>query len=365
MSGPIPRAGVLEIPMYVPGRSRVDGHDRVIKLSSNESALGSSEHAVAAYRELADQLHRYPDGGAVELREAIARVHRDGGNRLDADNIVCGEGSDEIIHLLAAAYAGSGDEILHTAHGFVMYRLAAQGVGAEPVSVPERDWTPDVDALLARVGDRTRVVFVSNPNPTGTYLPHNELARLHAGIPENVLLVIDAAYAEYVTREDYASGVELVGAADNVVMTRTFSKAYGLAGLRLGWCYGPADVIGVLNRLRGPFNVTAPAQAAGVAAVEDTAFIERARQHNTTWIGWLQNELEQLGLQHIPSVTNFVCVEFRDQKKTAAAAIDHMMGDGILVRDMNAYGLPDHVRITIGLEDETRAVVESLERFLG
>lgn len=364
MSGPIPRAGVLEIPIYVPGRSRADGHDRIIKLSSNESALGSSEYAVAAYQELADQLHRYPDGGAVELREAIARIHLGGGSRLHADNIVCGEGSDEIIHLLAAAYAGSGDEILHTAHGFVMYRLAALGVGAEPVSVPEREWTPDVDALLARVTDRTRVVFVSNPNPTGTYLPDGELARLHAGIPNNMLLVIDAAYAEYVMRDDYGSGIELVGAADNVVMTRTFSKAYGLAGLRLGWCCGPADVIRVLNRLRGPFNVTAPAQAAGVAAVEDIAFIERAAKHNATWNGWLQNELERLGLPHIPSVTNFVCAEFRDEKRSAAAAIEHMMNNGILVRDMNAYGMPDHVRITIGLEDETRAVVESLEHFL-
>ena len=365
MSSLIPRAGVLEIPMYVPGRSRVEGHNRIIKLSSNESALGSSEHAIIAYQELADQLHRYPDGGAVKLREAIARIHGDEGNRLHADNIVCGEGSDEIIHLLAAAYAGNGNEILHTAHGFVMYRLAALGVGAKPVSVPEQEWTPDVDALLAHVTDKTRVVFVSNPNPTGTYLTHGELARLHAGLPDNMLLVIDAAYAEYVMEDDYGSGINLVGTADNVVMIRTFSKAYGLAGLRLGWCYGPVDVIRVLNRLRGPFNVTAPAQAAGVAAVEDIAFIERVTKHNAIWVAWFQSELERLGLTYIPSATNFVCAEFRDEKKSAAAAIEHMLGDGILVRDMNAYGLSNHVRITIGLEDEVRAVIDSLERFLG
>lgn len=364
MSGPTPRAGVLEIPMYVPGRSRVEGRERVLKLSSNESALGTSDRAIAAYTAIAKELHRYPDGGAGDLREAIARVHRAEGNALDADNIVCGEGSDEIIHLLAAAYAGPGDEILHTAHGFVMYRLAALGVGAEPVAAPERNWTPDVDALLGRVTERTRVVFLSNPNPTGTYVPHGELARLHDGLPEHVVLAIDAAYAEYVTRDDYASGVELVGAADNVVMTRTFSKAYGLAGLRLGWCYGPARVIDVLNRLRGPFNVSTPAQAAGVAAVEDTAFIERARQHNETWRGWLDGELQRMGIPYIPSVTNFVCAEFPDKVKSASAAIEHMMGDGVLVRDMNAYGLSDYVRITIGLEEETRAVVASLQSFL-
>ena len=351
--------------MYVPGRSRVEGRDRIYKLSSNESALGTSDKAITAYQALAGELHRYPDGSASELREAIARVHRAEGNALTAGNIVCGEGSDEIIHLLAAAYAGPGDEILHTAHGFVMYRLAALGVGAEPVAAPERDCTPDVDALLGKVTEDTSVVFLSNPNPTGTYLPRGELARLHGGLPDNVLLVIDAAYAEYVTREDYASGVELVGAADNVVMTRTFSKAYGLAGLRLGWCYGPAGVVEVLNRLRGPFNVTAPAQAAGIAAVEDTQFVERARRHNETWRGWLENELQRMRLPYIPSVTNFVCVQFSDQVKSAHAAIEHLMAEGLLVRDMNAYGLPDHVRITIGLEEETRAVVDSLQSFVG
>jgi len=209
------------------------------------------------------------------------------------------------------------------------------------------------------------VVFVSNPNPTGTYLPRHELARLHEDLPDQTLLVIDAAYAEYVSQDDYTAGLEFVGTADNVVMTRTFSKAYGLAGLRLGWCYGPTGIIEVLNRLRGPFNVTAPAQAAGVAAVEDTEFVERARQHNEIWSRWLQDELSRMGVPYIPSVANFVCAEFPDESKSAAAVIEHMMGDGILVRDMNAYGLPNHVRITIGLEDETRAVVESLQEFLG
>jgi histidinol-phosphate aminotransferase len=365
MTLPQPRPGILDIPMYVPGRSRLAGRDRVVKLSSNESALGTSDRAIAAYKSIADTLHRYPDGAATGLREAIARVHGAGGNGLDPSRVVCGEGSDEIIHLLAAAYAGPGDEILHTAQGFVMYRLAALGVGAVPVAAPERNYTPDVDALLERVGPVTRVVFLSNPNPTGTYVSAADVGRLHGALRDDILLVIDAAYAEYVTAPDYTSGLELAATADNVVMTRTFSKAYGLAGLRLGWCYAPLGVADVLNRLRGPFNVTAPAQAAGIAALDDQAFIERARSHNATWYRWLSTEIAALGPMVVPSVTNFICIGFDGTGRSADDALAHFMGDGVLVRDLKAYGLPNHLRVTIGLEEENRKVVDSLRRFLG
>ena len=264
---------------------------------------------VEALRSSAPLVHRYPDGDARALRQAI-------GSRFDLDpeRIVCGAGSDELIQLLLRAYAGPGDEVLHTAHGFLMYRLGALSVGATPVAAPERDLTADVDALLARLTSRTRMVFLANPNnPTGSYLGADELARLHAGLPRDVVLVIDAAYAEYVQRNDYTTGLELIERADNVVMTRTFSKLFGLAALRLGWLYAKPAVIDVLHRVRGPFNVSAPAQIAGIAALEDLEHQEREREHNDRWRPWLAQGLSALGLTVHPSVANFVLVEFADQ----------------------------------------------------
>jgi len=356
-----PRPGIMEIKPYVGGEAQLPGANRVIRLASNENPLGASPRAAAAYTALQDQLHRYPDGAARELRETIAKLYG-----LASDRVVCGCGSDELIGLLVRAYAGPGDEVLYSQHGFLMYPIAAKSVGATPVSAPERDLTTDVDALLGRVTAKTRLVFVANPNnPTGSYLPATEMRRLREGLPEGVLLVIDAAYAEYLEQADYEPGAELVEAFDNVVMTRTFSKIHGLAALRLGWAYCSDEVAGVLNRLRGPFNVTAPAQAAGVAALRDEGHVMRARQHNARCLAWFSDEMRGLGLKVPPSVGNFVLVGFPKQAgRDAAAAALCLKGQGILVRGMAAYGLGDCLRMTIGTEEDMRAVAEALSGFM-
>lgn len=357
---PTPRPGILDIAPYVGGEAKVAGVARPIRLASNESALGPSPRAIEAYRALAGEMYRYPDGGSAELRDALARTHG-----LDARRIVCGSGSDELIGLLVRAYAGPGDEVLYSRHGFLMYPIAALASGAKPVAAPEKDLTFDVDAVLARVTPRTRMVFIANPNnPTGTYVARDALKRLHRALPSSVLLVIDAAYAEYVTRNDYEAGIELVDAAPNVVMARTFSKIYAMGGLRLGWTYSSAAVADVLNRVRGPFNVNAAAQAAGVAALEDVAALNRAREHNDVWRPWFEREVGALGLQVQPSVANFVLVRFSVGPKSADAAWSFLQSRAILVRKVAAYGLPDCLRISIGTEAEMRAVVAALADFL-
>ena len=362
MSGLSVRPGIMEITPYVGGEADVAGVERVIKLASNEGALGPSPKAAAAYRDAAATLHRYPDGAAADLRQALGSHHG-----LDASRIVCGAGSDELIALLCRAYAGPGDEVLHSEHGFLMYPIAARAVGATPVAAPEIDLTTDVDALLGRVTAKTRIVFLANPNnPTGTYLSAAEIARLRAGLPESVLLVIDAAYAEYVGRDDYTPGSELVDGGDNVVMTRTFSKIYALGAVRLGWAYCPPSVADALGRTRNPFNVSAPAQAAGLAALADVDFTDRSRRHNDTWLAWLSKRLRDLGLEVPPSIGNFVLVRFPGQPGRDAEAADAFLKRrGIITRHMAGYGLADSLRITIGLEDEMRAVADSLSEFLG
>jgi histidinol-phosphate aminotransferase len=356
-----PRPGILEIEPYVGGKAEAAGGVPAIKLSANESALGPSPKAIAVLQAFAPNAHRYPDGDAAALRRAI-------GNRLDLDpaRIVCGAGSDELIQLMMRAYAGPGDEVLHSVHGFLMYKLSALSVGATPIAAPERELTTDVDAILSCLTSRTRMVFIANPNnPTGSYLGADQLARLHAGLPEDVLLVIDAAYAEYVHRNDYVAGIELVDGADNVVMTRTFSKLFGLAALRLGWLYAQPPVVEVLNRIRGPFNVSTPAQVAGIAAIEDVDHQERARAHNDRWLPWLAQEITSLGLQVHPSVANFVLVSFVDGTgKTADAASAWLERRGVLARSMAAYGLPDCLRLSVGLEDDNRAAVAALREFV-
>ncbi len=358
---PTPRPGILSIEPYVGGKSALPGQTKPIKLSSNEGALGPSPRAIEAYRRAAENIHRYPDGSASELRVAIGK--RFG---LDPERIVCGAGSDEIIALLTKAYAGPGDEVLYSQYGFIMYPIAAHAAGATPVQAPEKDYRADVDALIARSNERTKICFIANPNnPTGTFLTAAELRRLRDGLPPHVLLVIDAAYAEYVSRNDYSAGVELVDASDNVVMTRTFSKIFALGGMRLGWAYCPPAVADVLNRVRGPFNVSAPAQAAGIAALEDLAFMDRSRAHNDVWLPWLTQQLTALGLKVVPSVGNFVLVEFpKTGPKTATAANAHLNARGIIPRALANYGLSDHLRITIGTEDEMRAVVAALAEFM-
>ena len=277
---------------------------------------------------------------------------------------MCGAGSDELLNLLAHAYLGPGDEAIHTTHGFLVYPIATLGSGATPVVAPEKDYTADVDAILAKVTERTKIVFLANPNnPTGTYVPFDEVKRLHAGLPKHVLLVIDAAYAEYVRRNDYESGIELVATSENVVMTRTFSKIYGLAALRLGWLYAPAHVADALNRIRGPFNVNAAAIAAGVAAIGDVAHVERARQHNEKWLAWLTEEIGKLGLQVTPSVGNFILIHFPDTKgKTAKDADALLTSRGCVLRAVGAYHLPNALRMSVGTEEANRLVVSDARR---
>jgi histidinol-phosphate aminotransferase len=361
-SRPQPRSGVLDIAAYVPGKSHAPGVAKVYKLSSNETPLGPSPKAIEAYRQVAAHLEDYPDGAATDLREAIGRVFG-----LDPTRIVCGAGSDDLLNLLARAYLADGDEAIHTTHGFLVYPIATLGTGAKPVVAAEKNLTADVDAILDVVTPRTKVVFLANPNnPTGTYIPFDEVKRLHRGLPPHVLLVLDAAYAEYVRRNDYEAGIELVATSENVVMCRTFSKIHGLAALRLGWMYGPAHVVDAVNRIRGPFNVNAPAIAAGIAAIEDTAHQERAREHNTYWLAWLTEEIGKLGLEVTPSAANFILIHFpRTKGRTAEDADKFLTSRGLILRQVGAYKLPHALRMSVGSEEANRLAIETLKEFLG
>ncbi|MDT8345271.1 MAG: histidinol-phosphate transaminase [Thermohalobaculum sp.] len=351
-----PRQGILEIAPYVGGKSHAAGANRTIKLSSNENPLGPSPAARASYVAAAEGLALYPDGGAAALRQAIAEAHG-----LDATRIVCGAGSDELIALLCKAYAGPGDEVLYSQHGFLMYRLSALAAGATPVVAPERDLTTDIDAMIRALSPRTRLVFVANPNnPTGTMVDGAALARLADALPPAALMVLDAAYAEYVREPGHDGGIALVRARDNVVMTRTFSKIHGLAALRLGWAYAPEHVIDVLNRARGPFNVSAPALAAGEAAMRDRGYVEHCVIQNEVWRDWLAKELRAAGFGVVPSFANFLLVEIGDD---APAADEHLQRRGIVVRRMEGYGLPRHLRISVGDEGACRAVAEAMRAF--
>jgi histidinol-phosphate aminotransferase len=359
---PQPRPGVLDIQAYVPGKSSAPGVAKVFKLSSNETPLGPSPQSIAAYNAVGHHLEDYPDGAATDLREAIGRALG-----LDPNRLVCGAGSDDLLNLIARAYLQDGDEAIHTTHGFLVYPIATLGAGATPVVAAEKDFTADVDAILAKVTPRTKIVFLANPNnPTGTYIPFDEVKRLHAGLPKNVLLVLDAAYAEYVRRNDYESGIELVATSENVVMCRTFSKIYGLAALRLGWLYGPAHVVDALNRIRGPFNVGAPSIAAGVAAIADTAHVENSRQHNEKWLAWVTTEISKLGLKVTPSVGNFILIHFPDTKgKTAKDADALLTTRGCLLRAVAGYHLPNALRMSIGTEEANKLVVSTLADMMG
>jgi histidinol-phosphate aminotransferase len=360
--GPAPRPGILDIAPYVPGTRTLPGAGTVVKLSSNETPLGPSPKAVEAYSAEASCLSRYPDGSAAPLREALAARYG-----LDAARIVCGAGSDELLNLLACAYLGPGDEAIYTEHGFLVYRIAIQARGATPVVAAETDLTANVDAILARVTEKTRMVFIANPNnPTGTYVPFDEIKRLHAGLPEHVILVLDAAYAEYVRANDYEAGIELVATSPNAVMTRTFSKIYGLAALRLGWAYCPAPIADALNRIRGPFNVTGPSIAVGVAALNDVAHMEVAVAHNTHWRIVMTEALSGIGLRVTPSVANFLLVHFPDAPgKSARDADKFLHARRIVLRRVEEYGFPNALRMTIGTKEENMAVLDALTEFMG
>jgi len=363
MSSPTPRPGIKDIAPYVGGDFTLKGQDRIIKLSSNENAFGPSPLAEAAYAQAAKKLHRYPDGSYRKLKNAIAELHR-----IKADRIVCGAGSDEIISFLCHAYAGPGDEVLYSQHGFLMYPIYAKAAGATPVFAEETNLTSDVNSLLNKVNKTTRLLFLANPNnPTGTYLSGDELWRLRHNLREDIILIIDAAYAEYATRADYSPGKDLVEGCDNVVMTRTFSKIYGLGGVRLGWAYCPTKIADVLNRIRGPFNVSTPAIEAGLAALGDSKFIDKTSAHNDTWLAWTRKNILSLGLKAPNSAGNFLLVQFPsepDKSKSLAEAADvFLKNNGIIVRRMASYGLDDCLRITIGQEDEMQATISALKNF--
>ena len=357
-----PRAGILDIQPYKPGAADAPGVANPAKLSSNENALGCSLKAVAAFEQAGAHLHRYPDGGAGLLREAIAREEG-----LDADHIVCGTGSDEILQLLGRAYLDAGDKVVQSQYGFLVYRLVAMQCGARLVSAPERGYTTDVDAVIAAAGEDTKIVFIANPNnPTGTYISDAEVRRLRDALPPTTLLVLDAAYAEFVDAGDYDPGMALARERDDVFVTRTFSKIHGLAGLRLGWGYGAKTIVDVLNRVRGPFNVNLPAIEAGAAAIADREFMQRSAQHNAIWVDFLRQQLGGLGLEVTPSVCNFVLVHFpQTAGKTAADADAYLTRRGLIVRGVAPYGLKNALRITVGKEAENRRVVEALADFMG
>ena len=359
ISRPSPRPGILDIHPYVPGSSKAPGAAKIYKLSSNESALGASPKAIAAYQNIADNMFLYPDGGATLLREKIAETYK-----LKAEQIVCGAGSDEILQMLSKAYLGEGDNIVQSEHGFLIYALAAKSCGAEPRFAPEKNLTADVDAMLRLVDERTRIVFIANPNnPTGTYLPGSELHRLRKELRDDILLVIDAAYSEYMEKTDYENGATMVEAHDNVVMTRTFSKIYGLAGVRLGWGYCPPAIADVLNRIRGPFNVTAAAQAAGISALDDQDFVERNRAFNRAEREWLAQQFETFGLDVTPSYGNFLLVKFPEAAgRNADDILAYLKSEGVIVREMGPYKLPAYLRISIGDEVANRKLVDLLER---
>ena len=359
MPSPRPHAGVMDITPYKGGEGDAPGIENVIKLSSNESALGPSPKAIDAFKAAAAALYRYPDGEARVLREAIGQRHG-----LAPAQIICGAGSDELISLLITAYAGPGEEVLYSQHGFLMYRISAMAAGALPVAAPESDLRADVDQLLAHVTSRTRIVFIANPNnPTGSYMTAADMQRLRDGLPDHVILAIDAAYAEFVGAPDYTAGRALVDAHDNVVMLRTFSKIYGLSALRVGWCYAPPAIADALNRVRGPFNVNAAAQVAAVAAIEDVDFEAQARAHNDQWLPWLMGELAGLGLPPAPSVGNFVIADFGKAAR-AQAAFAFLKTRGIFVREVGGYGLPQFLRITVGRADDNAAVIAALKDFV-
>ncbi|HLP71066.1 MAG TPA: histidinol-phosphate transaminase [Rhizobium sp.] len=362
MTKPTPRPGILDIAAYVPGKEHAPGVERVFKLSSNETPLGPSPKAIEAFKQSAGHLELYPDGQATALREAIAEVHG-----LNMANILCGNGSDELLGLLCHVYLGPGDEGIITEHGFLVYKIQIMGAGATPVVVKERDCTVDVDAILAAVTEKTKIVFIANPgNPTGTYVPVSEIRRLQAGLPAHVILVLDAAYAEYVRRNDYEAGIELVSGNRNVVMTRTFSKVYGLAALRIGWLYAPAEIVDAMNRVRGPFNLNAPAIAAGAVAIRDQAFVETAVTHNRLWLEKVTDALAEIGLDVTPSVTNFVLIHFPDvDGKRATEADAFLTSRGYILRAVRGYGFANSLRMTIGNEEANLGVIDALREFMG
>ncbi|MFZ4689399.1 MAG: histidinol-phosphate transaminase [Polymorphobacter sp.] len=364
-SAPTPqmKSHVAGIHAYVPGKAGLGDRPVVAKLSSNENPFGPSPQAIAAMTAVLGNSNLYPDPAATALREALAARHG-----IDADRIICGTGSDELIHLVAGAFAGPGDDVLYVRHGFAVYDIAARRAGATPVIAPDSDYACDVDAVLAAVTPQTKVVFLANPNnPTGTLIAASEVRRLHAGLPGDCVFVLDAAYAEF-AEGDYEDGLALVEAHTNVIALRTFSKIYGLAAQRIGWAYGAAPLIDAMHRIRAPFNVPTTGQAGAIAALADDAWVEKTRSHTIQWREWLAGEVTALGnagLRAIPSAANFVMIEFPESGTiTAAGANAALLADGIIARYLAVQAMPRCLRISVGTEAETRAAAASLRRYV-
>jgi len=362
MTAPEPKPWIMAIAPYVPGRSTTDDGRKVAKLSSNENPLGTSPKAREAFLSAASRLERYPDASGTELRDVLADKYG-----LDPARIIYGNGSDEVLHLAAGAFAGPGDEVIFVKYGFAVYEIAARRVGAVPVIAPDRDYATDVDAILACVTERTKIVYIANPNnPTGTYATKEEIARLHAGLRPDILLVLDHAYAEYIEGDAEDGGMALAETAPNVLVTRTFSKMYGLAAERIGWGYASPAIIEAMHRIRLPFSITIAGTAAAIAALGDTEFVEHTRAHNAEWRAWFSAEIAKMGnagLRAVPSQANFVLVLF-EGKLTAEAAYKGLMDAGYIVRWLPGQGLPHGLRITVGTEDETRGVATALREMV-
>jgi histidinol-phosphate aminotransferase len=360
-SRPTPRAGIMNISAYVPGKSKAPVGVKLYKLSSNETPLGPSPKAIAAYLSLSSKLELYPDGASINLRTAIAKQFG-----IHFDNIICGSGSDELLSFLAYTYLNAGDEGIFTEHGFLVYKIAILAAGGTPIMVKETNLTADVDAILNAVTPRTKMVFLANPNnPTGTYLPFDEITRLHNSLRPDIMLILDGAYAEYVQCADYDNGLQLALSSQNVVMTRTFSKIYGLANLRLGWMVASSSIIDDINRIRGPFNVNGAAMLAGIAAIEDQDHMNKALEHNTYWLPKITEALDGLGLKVTPSVANFVLVHFALEGKKTAEYADHFLTEnGLILRAVAAYGLPHALRLTIGSKEANEKLIDVLTEFM-
>ena len=350
---------MLDISPYVPGKSDSGSTKRIIKLSSNETPLGTSDKVLNVLKNSTINPYRYPDGSANNLREALAKKHS-----LGKDRIICGNGSDEILSLLAHCFSGPGDEVIYSQHGFLVYPIAVKAAGANPVTAPEKNLRSDVESIIKLSTNNTKLCYIANPNnPTGTYLSIEELVALRRGLPEETILVIDSAYAEYVEKSDYSDGINLVNKYDNIVCTRTFSKIYGLAALRIGWMYASRDIVEYMNRIRLPFNTNSIAQTAAIEALKDNDFIKNAKKHNDIWKPWIEKKLQEIGLDTVDGVANFVLAKFNNELQ-ANLCYQFLEKKGILVRSIKEYKLPEYLRITVGLEEENKIMCEEIKNFL-
>ena len=355
---PTPKPGILDIAPYVGGKGSIVGVAEPIKLSSNENPLGAGPKARDAFAAVMDKIHIYPDGRADKLRGAVAAKFG-----LEPERLIFGNGSDEVFSLLNQTYLSAGDNIVSGEYGFLAYRISAQGCESQVKLVAEPKYKAEVEDILAAVDDRTKIVYLSNPsNPTGTYHTSEEIRRLHDGLPSHVILVVDEAYAEFVTEADYESAFELARHADNVVVTRTFSKIHGLGGLRIGYGYAPAEMMAAMDRIRMPFNVSVPGIAAAIAALSDDEHQAASRDLVNEWRPRLTQVIKGFGYDVLPSVGNFIMVRFKDEDQ-ARAANDFLMSKGIIIRHVASYGLPEALRITIGTADQNRAVADALSEF--